>query len=230
MSLFDELFADILGDSRPKSPKVAPKSPAENGSTVRVIAQSPRSPALPEEKVAPLGDAPCPACGRGSFWRGDSGAWQCEHCMPPGDAHVGTWRNVGGGKVPPTPRPIESWPADLNALLCRVATAFEWTRQDVADFVAWARRSPEGLADARVFLEAECSNLPAPGLSNRRRAVLDMLNADPALRAAWTCSDTGGDPVVLTLAVRGVGACEMEIPRERFDALALPGLVERLTR
>ncbi len=158
MSLFDELFADILGDSRPKSPKVAPKSPAENGSITRVIAQSPRSPALPDEKVAPLGDAPCPECDCGSFWRGDS--WRCEQCTPPGDAHVATWRNVPGGTVPPTPPPAMDWPADLEALLRRVAAAFEWTRQDVADFIAWARRSPEGMADARAFLQAECEKLP----------------------------------------------------------------------
>ncbi|HEX2796685.1 MAG TPA: hypothetical protein VHN38_06340 [Immundisolibacter sp.] len=114
------------------------------------------------EKVAPTGDAPCPTCGCGcgSLWRVQAGAWWCERCNPPGAERVTTWRNFSCGKVPPTPRPAEPWPADLNALLRRVATAFEWTRQDVADFVAWARRSPEGLADARAFLAAECEKLP----------------------------------------------------------------------
>ena len=179
------------------------------------------------------GDAPCPTCNGGSLWRDQTGDWHCEHCTPPGAEPVRTWRNFSGGKAPPAPsRPTEPWPADLGALLRRVATAFEWTRQDVADFVAWARRSPEGLADARAFLEAECAKLPAPGLSDRRRVVLDMLAADPALRVAWTCADDGGDPVVLTLAVRGVGTCELAIPRERFDALVLtlPGLIDGLAR
>lgn len=135
---------------------------------------------------------------------------------------------VETGQPEPTPRPVAAWPADLNALLLRVATAFEWSDTDRRDFVAWARRSPEGLADARAFLEHEAAKLPAPGLSDRRRAVLDMLKADPALRAAWTCADTGGDPVVLTLAVRGAGTCELAIPREHFDALGLPGLINRL--
>ncbi len=106
------------------------------------------------------GDAPCPACGCGSFWRGESGAWACEQCTPVGNEHVACWRNIGGGKVPPAPRPAEPWPADLNAMLNRVATAFEWTDADRQDFVAWARRSPEGLANARVFLEHEIDKLP----------------------------------------------------------------------
>lgn len=106
------------------------------------------------------GDAPCPACGCGAFWRGDSGAWQCEGCTPPGAEHVTCWRNVPGGTVPPTPPPAVDWPADLNNMLRRVATAFEWRDTDRRDFVAWARRSPEGMNDARELLVAECEKLP----------------------------------------------------------------------
>lgn len=230
MSLFDELFADILGEkgeSRPKSPEVAPKSPAENGSTVRVIARSPRSPGLAGGNVAP--DAPCPACGCGSLWRDQAGAWRCEQCAPPGGEHVSTWRNFGGGKLPSAPRPAEPWPTDLSVLLRRVSVAFEWTDQDRRDFVAWARRDQQGIDDARAFLESEAAKLPAPGLSDRRRVVLDMLAADPALRVAWTCDDSAeADQVVLTLAVRGAGTCELAIPRDRFSALELPQLIAKL--
>jgi hypothetical protein len=114
------------------------------------------------------GDAPCPTCNGGSLWRDQTGDWHCEHCTPPGAEPVRTWRNFSGAKTPPAPsRPTVDWPADLNALLRRVSTAFEWSDADRRDFVAWARRSPEGLADARAFLEAECAKLPAPGLSER---------------------------------------------------------------
>lgn len=131
-----------------------------------------------QKKYAPLGDGPpCPTCGCGSLWRDQSGAWQCEQCTPPGDARVTTWRNFSGGKVPSAPRPAEPWPADLSVLLRRVATAFEWTDQDRRDFAAWARRSPEGLADARRFLEVEAARLPQSGLDARRREVLDRLAA-----------------------------------------------------
>lgn len=76
------------------------------------------------------------------------------------------------GEPEPMPRPAVDWPADLTVLLRRVSTAFEWSQVDVADFRQWARRSPEGIADARVFLEAEAAKLPAPSLTDRRRVAL----------------------------------------------------------
>lgn len=66
---------------------------------------------------------------------------------------------VSDGKPEPMPPPAADWPDDLDDLLRRVATAFEWTQQDVADFRQWARRSPDGLADARTFLQTECDKL-----------------------------------------------------------------------
>lgn len=130
----------------------------------------------------------------------------------------------------PMPRPVEPWPADLNTLLRRVSTAFEWSDQDRRDFIQWARRDQRGIDDACVFLEAEAAKLPVPGLTDRRRVVLDMLRADSSLRIAWTCADDGTDPVTLTLAIRDAGTCELGIPREKFDALALPMLIDELTR
>ena len=109
-----------------------------------------------------------------------------------------------------------------------MSCAFEWSAADLRDFRQWAQRSPDGLADARAFLEAEAARLPVPGLSDRRRVVVDMLAADPALRVAWTCADDGADPVRLVVAIRGKGTCELAIARERFDALALPGLIGQL--
>lgn len=113
----------------------------------------------PKPPKGTLGDEPCPTCGSGSFWRSDAGGWQCEGCTPPGDAHVRTWRSVAGGRAPRVPPAVEPWPADLDAMLRRVATAFEWSTTDRSDFIAWARRSPDGVADARVFLQSECDAL-----------------------------------------------------------------------
>lgn len=195
-----------------------------------LIGDTPAPRARQSYPVQVSGEVPCPTCGSGSFWRGESDAWQCEGCTPPGDAHVRTWRNVAGGRVPKMPPPAEPWPDDLNAMLRRVSCAFEWTDTDRRAFVAWAQRSPDSLAEARQFLQSECAKLPIAGLSDRRRVALDMLAADPALRVAWLCEDRDEDPVVLTLAIRGKGACELAIPRERFDALALPLLIERLAQ
>lgn len=127
-----------------------------------------------------------------------------------------------------TPPAALPWPAELTDALKRVSAAFEWTRQDIADFCRWARLSPEALARASEFLRTEAAKLPPPGVTERRRAVVAMLADDPTLRVAWTCADDGAsDPVLLTLAVRGKGACEIAIPRARFDAFALLREVER---
>jgi len=139
---------------------------------------------------------------------------------------------VETGQPEPMPRPAVGWPADLAGLLARVSTAFEWSPEDRRDFVAWARRSAEGIEDARAFLKAEAAKLPTPGLSDRRRVALDMLARDPTVRYAWACEgrDRDTDAVILTLAVRGQGCCELAIPRAKFDALALPRLIDSLTR
>lgn len=127
------------------------------------------------------------------------------------------------------PQPALAWPGALTADLRRVALHFEWSRQDIADFMAWAQRDEQAMADAGEFLAAECAKLPPPGLEDRRRVVLAMLADDPALRVAWTCADDGvTDPVLLTLAIRGKGSCELAITRAKFDALALPQLIGEL--
>lgn len=128
----------------------------------------------------------------------------------------------------PMPPPIADWPDDLTQLLRRVATHYEWSEQDRQDFRQWARRSPQGMTDAAEFLRAEAARLPAPGLSDRRRVVLGMLAADASINYAWTCGDDGSDPVTLTLAIRAVGTVELAIPRAKFDAFALPGLMADL--
>ena len=66
---------------------------------------------------------------------------------------------VETGAPDPAPRPAVAWPHDLDDKLRRVSTRFEWSDADRRDFVAWARRSPEGTADARTFLEVECAKL-----------------------------------------------------------------------
>lgn len=66
---------------------------------------------------------------------------------------------------------------------------------------------------------------PAADRTRRRRAVLDMLAAKPALRYAWlTEPDRHGDYVV-ALAIRDVGTCELSIERECYDPFRLLELI-----
>ncbi|HEY9224621.1 MAG TPA: hypothetical protein VIP27_10780 [Variovorax sp.] len=138
--------------------------------------------------------------------------------------------SIATGEPDPMPRPTVPRPTDLSPLLRRVSIARRWSDVEREHFVQWARRSQQGIDDARATLEAEAADLPKPGMAERRREVLAMLAADPDLRVAWTCDDSAeADPVVLTLAVRGAGTCELAIPRDRFSALELPMLIAKGT-
>lgn len=52
----------------------------------------------------------------------------------------------------------------------------------------------------------------------RRRQALAMLDADPGLGRAYVV-DPDSDPerVLVMFALRGIGTCEIEIPRDRWD-------------
>lgn len=116
------------------------------------------------------------------------------------------------------------WPADLTADLRRVAEAFEWSRQDVADFMRWARQSPRALADATAFLRGELDRLPPP-VPEGADWCRTELAADASLRAVWRVDDCATDPVRVWLAIRGKGAVVVAIPRERFGARALARVI-----
>ena len=67
--------------------------------------------------------------------------------------------------------------------------------------------------------------------SERVAAVVSMLEADPALNyAVTTHAHIDPEDVILSLAIRGKGACELRVPRSRYDALALLELIEKHTR
>ena len=79
--------------------------------------------------------------------------------------------------------------------------------------------------------EAE-NHAPDPAAEARRRKVLAMLAANPALRIAVVCDGDGdgdgdGDPVPVAIAIRDKGACELLVPRDRYDGVLLLDLIER---
>ncbi len=69
----------------------------------------------------------------------------------------------------------------------------------------------------------------APGESRRQR-VLAMLKESPGITYAIT-SDTEAeqDAVIITLAIRDKGTCELRIPKERYDGLAILQIIEAQT-
>jgi hypothetical protein len=58
-----------------------------------------------------------------------------------------------------------------------------------------------------------------------------MLTHEPGLQYTITSDDEyDPDAVIVALAVRGKGTCELRIRRDRYDGLALLELIERHTR
>ena len=54
------------------------------------------------------------------------------------------------------------------------------------------------------------------------------LASDPGLRyAVETHTDADPDAVILTVAIRGKGACELRISKSRYDAFALLELIDK---
>ena len=59
-----------------------------------------------------------------------------------------------------------------------------------------------------------------PVQESARRELLALLDADPAVQRAF-CNRFENGALIVTLAIRGIGTCELLIPAERFDAREL---------
>lgn len=67
-------------------------------------------------------------------------------------------------------------------------------------------------------------------IDERMGKVIDKLKSASALRYAMDVHiDADPEAVILTLAIRGKGACELRIPKSRYDAFALLELIEQHT-
>lgn len=78
------------------------------------------------------------------------------------------------------------------------------------------------------------ANLPESASSSpadeRIEKMIAKLETDPGLRYAMeTHAEIDLEAVILTLAIRGKGACELRIPKSRCDAFALLELIEKHT-
>lgn len=77
-----------------------------------------------------------------------------------------------------------------------------------------------------VTLEQQPNNSAA-----RIKMVAAQLESDHGLRYAMETHDNAEpEAVILTLAIRGKGACELRIPKSRYDGIALLELIEKHTK
>jgi len=59
------------------------------------------------------------------------------------------------------------------------------------------------------------------GTLARRNCVVEMLSERPETRYAFVVDDPETDPVIVAAGIRGIGTCELAIPKARYDGLAL---------
>ncbi len=84
------------------------------------------------------------------------------------------------------------------------------------------------LAQKADFRPAEAQ--AATPADERIEKMIAKLEDNPGLRYAMeTHTDVEPEAVILTLAIRGKGACELRIPKSRYDAFALLELIEKHT-
>lgn len=71
------------------------------------------------------------------------------------------------------------------------------------------------------------NELPDPKAEARRQRVLALLDAALGVKYAIFADDDTTDPVIVAVAIRGIGTCEIEIPKARYDGAKILELVER---
>jgi hypothetical protein len=88
----------------------------------------------------------------------------------------------------------------------------------------------EHKAELLEALSGASDTLPDTAAEARRKQVLAMLRQRPGTRYAML-TDTKEDPqaVILALAIRDAGTCELCIPREKWDGVLFLEMLERHT-
>jgi hypothetical protein len=92
-----------------------------------------------------------------------------------------------------------------------------------ANFANPANREPE----IRNFRRIRKGTNHFTLFEQRRQAVVEMLARSPAeTKCCWLADDGDSEFVILSLAIRDVGTCELSIPRDRYDGFKLLELLE----
>ncbi len=92
---------------------------------------------------------------------------------------------------------------------------------------------PGDQPDGANPMEADFDSLTTGSTSpadTRMARVINQLRGDPSLRYVIEAhDDVVLESVILSLEIRGKAACELRIPRSRYDAFALMELIEKHT-
>ena len=101
----------------------------------------------------------------------------------------------------------------------------ELTKPSKAPFVSFGGTGT-GHIEKKIIDDVEIIAPPKPSeIDKRSMRALAMLDSCTAQRAVF--NTVVGDEVILTVAIRGLGTCELSIPKAKFDPWRLLELVER---
>jgi hypothetical protein len=90
------------------------------------------------------------------------------------------------------------------------------------------REQKAGIVEALKVGAGDTATDPMTPADVRIGRVIDQLRGDPGLRFAVEAHiDADPDAVILTLAIRGKAACELRMPKEKYDPFLLLDLIER---
>ena len=95
-------------------------------------------------------------------------------------------------------------------------------------------KAPKGVIDLATSkrLRREKRQLMAvlsSAVEKRRKQVLQMMDGDTQHKKYYWLTDTDADPrfVILAMAIRDVGTCELKIPRAKYDPFLLAKALEQ---
>ncbi len=105
----------------------------------------------------------------------------------------------------------------VSDLIAEVHAAGGRIAADGPDLVLTAPSPLPGelVAQVKAHKPAILAALSKPDSAVER--ALSLLRKRPEITHAYAVVDPSTDPVRLAVAIRGVGSCELLIPRERFD-------------
>jgi hypothetical protein len=96
----------------------------------------------------------------------------------------------------------------------------------IARIATIALANPGSLKTEGPSAHPDPTPLPSlPAAEARRQKALALLARDGG-RYAVTVDDCGTDPVVMALAIRDKGTCEVLIPKDRYDPFAVLAMME----
>jgi hypothetical protein len=96
--------------------------------------------------------------------------------------------------------------------------------------VKTANPDPVEVACCTQATHAEILEQQPNSSDERIKMVAAQLESDPGLRVCVETHDNAEpEAVILTLAIRGKGACELRIPKSRYDGITLLELIEKHT-